>query len=233
MVDPLVDRRVGGLARFSTVDWPDRLTATVFLRGCPWRCPYCHNPDLLTAHPPDAVEEVSWPDVLGFLDRRRGLLDGVVFSGGEPTGQGGLSDAVDAVRAFGFAVGLHTGGPWPDRLSGVLPRLDWVGFDVKAPFDAYDRITGVPGSGEKAHESLLRLIDSGVPFEIRVTVHPALLDAAALDRLADEVAAMGVRDIVLQHARPTAALPADPDGRPFPTLSSPRATALASVTTRA
>ncbi|KAA5604518.1 anaerobic ribonucleoside-triphosphate reductase activating protein [Roseospira marina] len=225
--------RIGGLARFSTVDWPDRLTATVFLRGCPWRCPYCHNPDLLTAHPPDDAKDVAWSDILAFLDSRRGLLDGVVFSGGEPTAQRGLSDAIDAVRALGFAVGLHTGGPWPERLATALPRLDWVGFDVKAPFDDYAAVTGVPGSGVAARDSLRRLIASGVSFEARTTVHPALLDAAALDRLAADLAAMGVRDIVLQHARPTAALPADPDGRSFPALAASRATAFATVTTRA
>ncbi|SDE68599.1 anaerobic ribonucleoside-triphosphate reductase activating protein [Rhodospira trueperi] len=227
----MADLRVGGLARFSTVDWPDRLTATVFLRGCPWRCPYCHNPDLLTADGPG--EDIPWADVLAFLEQRRGLLDGVVVSGGEPTAQRGLSDALDAVRALGFAVGLHTGGPWPDRLAAVLPPLDWVGFDVKAPFEEYAAITGVPGSGERARDSLRRLIASGVPFEARTTVHPALLEAAALDRLADDLAAMGVRDLVLQHARPTAALPTDPDGRPFPALSADRAAAFTTMHTRA
>lgn len=213
------------------MDWPDRLTATVFLRGCPWRCPYCHNPDLLTADRTGA--DIPWPDVLAFLDRRRDLLDGVVFSGGEPTAQRALADAVRAVRALGFAVGLHTAGPWPDRLAAVLPGLDWVGFDMKAPFEDYDRITGVPGSGGRARESLCRLIDSGVPFEVRLTVHPAILDDQAVDRVAATLADQGVPDLVVQHARPTATLPADPDGRPFPALSVTRAAAVPLVTTRA
>jgi len=228
----LAEPRIGGLARFSTVDWPDRLTATVFFQGCPWRCPYCHNAHLLSANGL-AGAGLSWPDVLSFLKRRRGLLDGVVVSGGEPTAQPGLTDAARAVRLMGFPVGLHTAGPWPERLAAVLPLLDWVGFDVKAPFEDYEAVTGLPGSGEQAQESLRRLIDSGIPFEVRTTVHPALLDDDALDHLAACLADMGVRHIVLQHARPTDRLPADADGRPFPALSPARAAAFVSVTTRA
>lgn len=231
MADPTIDLRIGGLSRFSTVDWPDRLTATVFLQGCPWRCPYCHNPDLLEARPANGAG-VAWVDVLSFLEGRRGLLDGVVFSGGEPTAQPDLPDAVAAVRRLGFAVGLHTAGPWPDRLAAVLPLLDWVGFDTKAPIEDYAAITGVPGSGDKARESLSMLVGDGVPFEVRTTVHPTLLDAAALDRLAASLADLGVPHLVLQHARPTAALPADPDGRPFPTLSATRAATLTTFLTR-
>jgi len=223
--------RVGGLARFSTVDWPGRLTATVFLRGCPWRCPYCHNPDLLAVD--GHGEDIPWADVLAFLDQRRGLLDGVVFSGGEPTAQSGLAEAIADVRRLGFAVGLHTGGPWPERLAAVLPGLDWVGFDVKAPFEEYAAITGVPGSGERARDSLGRLINSGVLFEARTTVHPALLSDAALDRLAATLAALGVPHLAIQHARPTATLAADPDGRPFPVVAPARAGAFQTLTVRA
>ncbi|NJO54558.1 MAG: anaerobic ribonucleoside-triphosphate reductase activating protein [Bacteroidales bacterium] len=185
----MTELRVGGLARLSCCDWPGHLVATVFLQGCPWRCRYCHNPHLLPAR---GAEEIAWPDVLAFLEARRGLLDGVVFSGGEPTVQAALPAAVRAVRALGFRVGLHTGGGVPERLKAVLALLDWVGFDVKASFDDYARITGVPGSGEAARASLRLLLASGVACDLRTTVHPALLDDAALARLEDELAALGV-----------------------------------------
>ncbi len=223
--------RIGGLARFSTVDWPGRLVATVFCQGCPWRCPYCHNPHLLAAHGTPGTR-VPWPEVLAFLERRHGLLDGVVFSGGEPTAQTALPDAIRAARTLGFRVGLHTAGPWPERLAAVLPDLDWVGFDVKAPFEDYAAVTGVPGSGDTALASLRVLLGSGVTFEARATVHPALIDDAALDRLTDRLADMGVRHVAIQHARPTARLPADPAGRPFPAVMSTRAAVFRTLMTR-
>lgn len=195
----MADLRVGGLARLSTCDWPGELVATIFCQGCPWSCPYCHNPHLL---PVQGEGELPWADVVAFLDSRRTLLDGVVFSGGEATLQTALPEAVGEVRAMGFRVGLHTAAPYPDRLAAVLPWLDWVGFDVKAPFAEYDRITGAPGSGGKARESLRRLAASGVAFEVRTTIHPALLDTAALERLRDDLAELGIRHHNIQPFRP-------------------------------
>ncbi len=122
--------RIGGITPLTTIDFPGRLAAVVYCQGCPWRCSYCHNPELLDATAPAAV---PWPQVLAFLQSRRGLLDGVVFSGGEPTLQAALPAALAEVRAMGFATGLHTGGMYPERLAAVLPLLDWVGLDVKGP----------------------------------------------------------------------------------------------------
>lgn len=192
------DLRVGGLARLSSVDWPGELAATVFLQGCPWRCPYCHNPHLLQA---GAGDGPPWPEVMAFLAGRVGLLDGVVFSGGEPTVQRALADAVAEVRALGFRVAVHTGGPDSERFRAVLAHVDWVGFDVKAPWQAYPRITGVEGSGAQARESLAALVDSRVPFEARTTIHPDLLGVEDLELMADELVAAGVRRWVLQPFR--------------------------------
>ncbi|UFW88438.1 anaerobic ribonucleoside-triphosphate reductase activating protein (plasmid) [Bradyrhizobium barranii] len=191
--------RIGGLARLSTCDWPGELAATVFCQGCSWSCGYCHNPHLI---PPRGESEIAWQGVLSFLDSRRGLLDGVVFSGGEPTLQAALPDAMRAVRGeLGFRVGLHTAGPCPTRLSAVLPLVDWIGFDVKAAFDDYERITGVIGSGINAKASLVRLLESGVACDIRTTVHNALLDRSDLARLASDLVALGVPAHRLQPFR--------------------------------
>ncbi|PKR89335.1 anaerobic ribonucleoside-triphosphate reductase activating protein [Pleomorphomonas diazotrophica] len=186
---PIADIAVGGFSPLSTCDWPGELVATVFCQGCPFACRYCHNADLI---PPGPGTGPSWPEILSILERRRGLLDGVVFSGGEPTLQKALPEAVATVRALGFRVGLHTAGPYPERLARLLPDLDWVGFDVKAPFADYQRITGVPKSGLRARESLVELVGSGVAFEVRTTVHPSLLDAMDLARLDADLAALGV-----------------------------------------
>jgi len=190
--------RVGGLTPLSTSDWPGMLAAVVFCQGCPWRCGYCHNPDLIPAR---SDNEIPWEDVLAFLRRRQGLLDGVVFSGGEPTAQAGLLDAMREVRALGFKIGLHTGGMYPQRLAAVLPLVDWVGLDVKAPFADYARVTGVAGSGERAHAGLLEVVASGVAHEVRTTVHPALLADAEVVGLAHDLAARGVKHYVIQAFR--------------------------------
>jgi pyruvate formate lyase activating enzyme len=194
----MTDLRVGGLARLSSCDWPGELVATVFCQGCSWRCPYCHNPALL---PPVGETAVSWSEVRAFLATRRGLLDGVVFSGGEPLLQQALGEAMQDASAMGFRIGLHTGGPVPSRFAEVLPMADWVGFDVKAPFDDYARITGVDGSGKHARDSLKALIASGISYEVRTTVHPKIFSAEMLVQMAQELAGLGVSHWVLQQAR--------------------------------
>jgi pyruvate formate lyase activating enzyme len=190
--------RVGGITPLSASDWPGMLAAVVFCQGCPWRCGYCHNPDLIPAR---GDREIPWEEVLAFLRRRQGLLDGVVFSGGEPTVQADLVDAMREVRALGFKIGLHTGGAYPQHLAAVLPLVDWVGFDVKAPFADYPRVTGAAGSGERALTSLQQVLASGVDHEFRTTVHPALLTDAELASLARDLAARGVSRYVVQGFR--------------------------------
>jgi anaerobic ribonucleoside-triphosphate reductase activating protein len=130
------------------------------------------------------------------------LLDGVVFCGGEPTVDRHLGSAIDQVRQRGFKIGLHTAGIYPDRLRKLLPKIDWVGFDVKAPFDDYTNTTGVHGSGERAKESLDHLLASGVAHEVRTTRHPALLSSGNLKSMATSLRELGVEKFALQEFRP-------------------------------
>ncbi len=103
-----------------------------------------------------------WPEVVEWLASRRDLLDSVVFSGGEPLLQHGLAGAMWQVRSLGFGVGLHTAGIYPERLAGMLPLVDWVGFDVKAPFSDYARVIGAKSAncGQAAQRSLSWLLAS-------------------------------------------------------------------------
>jgi len=193
---------VAGLTPLSSCDWPGRLVATVFLQGCPWRCTYCHNAAILDPRTPGAV---PWQDVRDLLARRHGLLDGVVFSGGEPTRQAALVAAAAEVRAAGFGVGLHTSGAYPARLPALLPLLDWVGFDVKAPARLYRAITRVGGpttSADATFASLRLVLGSGVDVEVRTTVDPTVLAADDVAELSELLAGLGVRRHVLQEARP-------------------------------
>lgn len=180
--------RVGGFESMSLCDWPGEIVATIFCQGCPWDCSYCHNPHLL---PSVSRNELDWDEILAVLETRRGLLDGVVFSGGEPTLQRELRSAIEHVRGMGYRIGLHTAGPYPARLAEVLPLVDWVGFDVKSAFADYDRITRVSKSGGRARKSLSYLLESGVDYELRTTVDPKLLDEKDLRQLETDLAGMG------------------------------------------
>lgn len=190
--------KVGGFVPFTTTDFPGKLAAVVFVQGCPWQCAYCHNPHLQLRAQDGGL---AWPDVLAMLKRRTGLLDAVVFSGGEPTLDPTLEDAVREVRALGFQVGLHTGGAYPRRLAEVLPLVDWVGLDIKAPFADYERITGVADSGNAALTCAQMVLDSGIAYEFRTTVHPDLLSSEALRVLAETLARMGAKHYALQLFR--------------------------------
>jgi pyruvate formate lyase activating enzyme len=189
--------RIGGFVPFSTVDFPGRLAAVVFCQGCPWSCRYCHNPHL---QPFDGGTP-DWPRIEAFLETRRGLLDAVVFSGGEPTAQLELLDAMRSARRMGFAVGLHTAGIFPFRLRRALDYADWVGLDVKAPFDCYEATTGCRASGRSAEEALRIVLRSGVDYELRTTVHPALLDDSAKNRIRHCLEHLGARPTRWQEFR--------------------------------
>lgn len=189
---------VGGFEKLSTVDWPGQLAAVVFCQGCTWRCGYCHNPHLL----PFALGDHSfaWDEIVAWLARRRSLLDAVVFSGGEPTWHRALGDAMGEARDLGFKVGLHTGGPSPWRLERLLPLLDWIGFDFKAPFADYAKIVGRP-DGVAARRSLELVLAARIHCEIRTTWHPRLLSDDDLRAMADTLAALGRADWVIQRFR--------------------------------
>lgn len=190
---------VGGITPFTATDYPGQLAAVVFVQGCPWRCGYCHNPHLQPRHVSGAI---AWHQVMALLQRRQGLIDAVVFSGGEPTTDPSLASAMRDVRTLGYKIGLHTGGTYPSRLATLLPLLDWVGMDVKAPFDRYDAITQRRGSGLAAQASLTLLVQSGVSFECRTTLHPDLLPVHDILRMAHGLADLRIRHYALQQFRP-------------------------------
>ncbi len=194
---------VGGFTPLSTTDWPGQLAAVVFVQGCPWRCHYCHNPSLQTRQSGCGRGTHTWDRLLGTLKQRQGLLDGVVFSGGEPTLDAALESAMHEVRALGFQVGLHTAGLYPQRLARVLPLVDWVALDIKTEFEDYKAITSVPRSGEPVRESLDLVLGSGKAHELRTTWHPDLIPEATLMRLARMLKSMGAQRWVLQGYRAT------------------------------
>lgn len=179
-------------------DWPGRRTATIYLLGCPWRCVYCHNPKLQKR---GALPALSWNSIALQLESLRPGIDGVVFSGGEPTADRCLPEAITAVRAMGFPVGLHCSGAYPERLEKILPVLDWIGFDLKADYEGYAALTGAPGSAARATRSAQLIVASGVDHEFRLTWHHEALSAASASLATRFAQHLGAKRFVLQVFR--------------------------------
>lgn len=199
------DFRIGGFQPFSLCDWPGRIAATLFTQGCALRCGYCHNPHLIPREGP-LLDSAC---VFSSLSDRRGLIDGVVFSGGEPCLQPRLDAAIQAVQTLGFEVGLHSAGTHPHALRTVLPSMSWLGLDIKAPARHLRAVTGA-ACDRRVAESLNLALASGVDLEVRTTWSPALYPADALFDLAQALSAQGVTKFVLQRLRdPTPS----PDGK--------------------
>jgi len=186
---------VGGFEPLTTIDYPDHLSCVVFTQGCPWRCRYCHNHDLI---PAKKNTEFDWFQILEFIKSRQGLLDGVVFSGGEPCLQKNIVDAILEVKSLGFKVGLHTGGAYPQRLKECLSLVDWVGFDIKHLPLHYDLVTQTPKSAEKTWQSLELLLASGVDYQLRTTRHPLLMSDEQLIQLKRLVKRNYSSDLIVQ-----------------------------------
>jgi len=197
---PARQLKVGGVTPFSATDCPGKLAAVVFVQGCPWRCGYCHNPHLQTR---TRAGPMAWSQVMALLKRRVGLIDAVVFSGGEPTLDPALADAMREVRSLGFGIGLHSAGMYPRRLAEVLPLVEWVGLDVKAGWQDYDAVSGVKDSARHARASAQAVLASSAAHEFRTTVHPGLHSEADILALAQSLSAMGVRHYALQVFRGT------------------------------
>ena len=206
---------VGGVTPLTSIDYPGELAAVIFCQGCPWRCGYCQNGHLL---PRDQASGIDWTEVIEFLHKRRGLLDAVVFSGGEPTLQKDLPAAIRQVKQMGFKVGLHTAGCYPERLQKVLHSVDWVGLDIKGLPGQYPEITGTPGSGLRSSESLDALLASGVDYEVRTTPVPGTSEAQLLE-LARVLKTRGVEHYTLQTCRTRDTLDPELSNAPVTPLS--------------
>jgi len=189
---------IGGVEPFTTVDFPGRLAAVLFCLGCPLRCPYCHNRELQDFN---GKPFISWETFIEFLENRKKLLDGIVFSGGEPLAQPDLYESIKTVKEMGFEIGLHTSGVNAERLKQILSLLTWVGFDVKTVFEAYEK--RIPHSHAATVEKCLdMLIAAGVELEARTTLDPRVISKEELKQLAHTLAEKDVETYAIQEYRP-------------------------------
>lgn len=164
--------KICGLQKLAMVDYPDKLAATIFTGGCNLRCPFCHNA-LLVTELEQNPEAYTVDEVLAFLKGRRGLLDGVVISGGEPLMQNGVAEFARSIRKMGFAVKLDTNGTYPEKLEALLNSglLNYVAMDIKNSPERYPETTGVPHFDMAPVQKSVELLrNSNVPYEFRTTL---------------------------------------------------------------
>ena len=154
---------IGGLQKTSLLDFPDKISAIVFTAGCNFRCGYCHNPELIN-------QVTTVKDIFEFLNSRKGKLDGVVITGGEPCLQKDLPEFIKKFKSLGFAVKLDTNGSFPEMLEKVLPDVDYVAMDIKAPLNKYSKIVNINVNIDNIQKSINLLKNSGIDYEFRTTV---------------------------------------------------------------
>lgn len=166
---------IGGIQRFSLIDFPGKMSLIVFTRGCNFRCPYCHNPELVD--PTRYVDALEEEQLWEFLQRRLHKLDAVVITGGEPTLHDGLELFIEKIKTMGFLVKLDTNGSNPRVLKNLLSenRLDYVAMDIKAPLEKYSEVTRMPVDVKRIEESITLIRQSHLDHEFRTTIAKNLL----------------------------------------------------------
>jgi len=196
--------RIGALQKTSLIEFPGRLSCIVFIQGCNFRCPYCHNPELVL--PEKYLPLLDLSEVMGFLRKRRVYLDGVSITGGEPCTDNGLLPFVRELKGMGYAVKIETNGSFPEVIKKMLLEgiLDYIAMDVKGPPERYDTIAGVKVDIKKIEESISLIKGASIGYEFRTTVVKELLsmdDFQGIGRLID-----GAKLFYLQHFRPSKAV---------------------------
>lgn len=193
--------RFGGLQRFSMIDFAEKVCAIAFTQGCNFRCPYCHNPELVEPH--RFGPQISEIEILDFLRTRKGQLDGLVITGGEPTLHPDLPDFIGRVKDLGFLVKLDSNGTNPVMLKKIFDAglVDYLAMDIKAPIERYSEIVRTPFVQARILESISLIMNSGIAYEFRTTIVASLLNKNDILVMANMI--KGARLYVLQRFLPT------------------------------
>lgn len=191
------------------LDWPGRIASTVFFAGCNFRCPFCHNAELVVN--PERYEDIDPDELLNYLKSRRLWVENIVITGGEPTLAPGLENFLRTLKQEGFNVKLDTNGSRPSVLLRLIETglVDYVAMDYKAPMRKYSLAAGLPVDIKRIEESISILSGSGIDHEFRLTVVPGLLEVEDLVAAARELSDRGAKKIYLQQFKNEITL--DPD----------------------
>jgi pyruvate formate lyase activating enzyme len=204
--------KIGGFQKVSLIDYPGRISAVVFTQGCNFRCPFCHNPELVD--PKRFTDLIPEKEILSFLEKRKGRLDAVVITGGEPTMQPELIPFILQLRAMGYLIKLDTNGTHPDLLAEMLDGklLDYAAMDIKAPLERYGAVTKTNTDHDRIRRSISLIMGSGTDYEFRTTAVKSLLTPVDLEEIGKLIP--GAKRFVLQKFVPTKTLDRDLLGKP-------------------
>jgi pyruvate formate lyase activating enzyme len=196
--------KIGGLQKVSLIDYPGLICAIVFLQGCNFKCPYCHNPELVD--PQLFKPGIREKEVLEFLHMRRGKLDAVTITGGEPTIQSDLESFIRQIKKMGFAIKLDTNGSQPQVIKAFLAEnlLDFIAMDIKAPLDKYKNIVNTQIDPGSINESIGIILEAKIPCEFRTTIVESQLEENDILKIGELIA--GSNNYVLQKFVPTKSL---------------------------
>ncbi|HEC30543.1 MAG TPA: anaerobic ribonucleoside-triphosphate reductase activating protein [Candidatus Yonathbacteria bacterium] len=192
---------IGGLQKFSLIDYPGKTTAIIFTVGCNFRCRYCHNPELVI--PEEYKKEIPISEIYNFLESRRGKLDAVCITGGEPTQHSDLPEMINKIKKMGFLVKLDSNGSRPEVLDDFIKKnmVDYIAMDVKAPLEDYLKIMGWWVSPEKLKKSINLIMSSGIEYEFRTTVAKSITSMDDIRKIAQTIE--GAENYYLQKFIPT------------------------------
>ena len=193
--------KIGGLQKFSLIDYPDKICAIVFTQGCNFRCPYCHNPELV--EPKLFSQPIPEDEIFSFLKKRKGKLEAVTITGGEPCLQSDLPVFLQKIKEMGYLLKLDTNGSFPERLNEIIDQnlIDYLAIDVKGPLEKYEKIVGVPFATAKIVQSIKIALSSKINCEFRTTVVKSLLNKDDLKKIGKLI--KGARLYVLQKFVPS------------------------------
>jgi len=178
--------KIGGLQKVSLTDYPGKISAIVFTQGCNFRCPYCHNPELVD---PELYQEcLPEEEFFSYLEKRKGKIEAVTITGGEPTIQNDLIPFIMRVKAMERLIKIDTNGSKPEVLEELIRRnlVDYLAMDIKAPLEKYAAITRTPVNGKAIRQSIMLIMNSGIDYEFRTTVVKSQIkeaDILAMGRL--------------------------------------------------
>jgi len=190
---------VKSLVKMSLTDWDGKVSAVVFMSGCNYRCPYCHNWQLV--EDPDSVDDVDWNDVLDYLESASGWLDGVVVTGGEPTCDPVLPSLLEDIKDKGLPIKLDTNGSVPDVIESLIERglVDYIAMDVKNSYKKYDETAGARVNTDDIARSI-ELVRSLSDHEFRTTVVPGLVEPEDVATICTYI--KGTKNFILQRFHP-------------------------------
>jgi pyruvate formate lyase activating enzyme len=198
---------IGGFQKFSLIEYPDKICAIVFTQGCNFRCPYCHNPELISLNPPEVLpNNINEQEILSFLDHRREKLDAVELTGGEPTLQPDLIEFLKKIKALGYLIKLDSNGSHPEVIENAikLKLVDYLAMDVKAPLEKYQVVTKSNIDTMKIKKSIDIIMNSGIDYEFRTTVVKSQLSKEDIIEIKNLI--KGAKLYVLQKFTPSKSL---------------------------